>query len=256
LTEAPASAGEHEVSILGVRIFNSSMCEAVDLIERQVRCGDRRMRPIYIVNTHTLNLAVADPEYRAILNEGFRVFADGTGARWAARLRGVRFRDNLVGTDLVPALFKETSGRGYRYFLLGGEPALIESAAGTCGRLFPGWGLAGFHHGFVDSQSRMRLIDRINAARPDVLLVGMGNPIQERWIHRHRDLIEVPVAIGVGGLFHFWAGDLKRAPRWIRKGGVEWIQILIQQPHKWRRYLLGNPTFLVRMLRDLPRERR
>ena len=78
----------------------------------------------------------------------------------------------------------------------------------------------------------------------------MGNPVQERWIHAHREQLEVPLCLGVGGLFHYWAGDLRRAPAWLRRMGAEWLGILLQQPHKARRYLLGNPLFVARILRE------
>jgi N-acetylglucosaminyldiphosphoundecaprenol N-acetyl-beta-D-mannosaminyltransferase len=245
----------HDVSILGVRITNATRRHAIDLFESLIRSGDRRAHAIFIVNAHTLNLASSDPGYRRLLNDGFRVFADGTGARWAARVRGVRLQDNLVGTDLVPELFESTAGRGYRYFLLGADRATIVSAARACTRTFPGWDLAGFHDGFVDPQRTEQLLQQINASHPDLLLVGMGNPLQECWIHQYRSRLQVPVVMGVGGLFGYWSGDLQRAPSWVRRAGMEWLRILIGQPHKWRRYLLGNPLFLYRMLRDLPRER-
>ncbi len=179
------------------------------------------------------------------------VFGDGTGVRWAARWQGVRLRDNLVGTDLTPQLLRAASGCGHRYFLLGGKPSVIERAAAAAAAAFPGWTQAGFQHGFFhDPQSTDEVIRRINRARPNVLLVGMGNPLQEQWIHRHRQRLEVPLCLGVGGLFHYWAGDLRRAPTWLRRVGAEWLGILFQQPHKARRYLLGNPLFLWRAIRS------
>src|SRR5690606_24428114 len=123
-----------------------------------------------------------------------------------------------------------------------------ERAAATARVRFPGWIQAGCHHGYVQQPDEAAAaIAQINAAAPDVLLVGMGNPLQERWIHDHLDELRVPVAIGVGGLFDHWAGNLRRAPTWVRALGYEWVQLLLQQPHKWRRYLLGNPKFLYRM---------
>jgi len=122
--------------------------------------------------------------------------------------------------------------------------------------MYPGWELAGFHHGFVqDELSAQAVIAKINAARPHLLLVGMGNPLQESWIAKHRSSIMAPVSIGVGGLFDHWAGNLTRAPAWVRRNGLEWVQLLLQQPHKWRRYLMGNPKFVIRMLWHLPGER-
>jgi N-acetylglucosaminyldiphosphoundecaprenol N-acetyl-beta-D-mannosaminyltransferase len=98
------------------------------------------------------------------------------------------------------------------------------------------------------------VIGRINRARADLLLVGMGNPRQERWIAANRGRLGVGLAMGVGGLFHYWSGDLERAPMWIRRRGLEWMYILKQHPHKCRRYLLGNPKFLARMLMSAPLE--
>jgi N-acetylglucosaminyldiphosphoundecaprenol N-acetyl-beta-D-mannosaminyltransferase len=242
------------VPIVGVQVNNLSRSDAVDLIVRLLASDARTCHPIFIVNAHSLNLAAADPEYRRVLNAAHRVFGDGTGVRWAARLRGVRMKDNLVGTDLVPALFRQSAGLGYRYFLLGADERTISRAAPTCARLHPGWEQCGFHHGYCSQVDTPALIEKINAAAPHVLLVGMGNPLQELWIHRHREALKVPVCIGVGGLFHFWAGELRRAPEWVRQNGFEWAQILIQQPHKWRRYLVGNPVFLMRILRHTPRE--
>lgn len=236
------------VDVLGVRIANLTQREAVEQIECTILRDDDVARGLYIVNANTLNLAFEDPEYRRVLRDGSTVYGDGTGVRWAARARGIRVRDNLVGTDLVPALFEQTAGRGYRYFLLGAGEETIAAAAEYARNHFSGWELAGYHHGYVIEDSATA-IEKINAARPHVLLVGMGNPLQERWIHDHRHELRVPLSIGVGGLFDHWGGKLERAPAWVRRLGMEWLQILLQQPHKWRRYLIGNWKFVSRIPR-------
>ncbi len=241
-----STACSTNVSVLGVSIANPSCEEAIATIESWITASDDVARSLYVVNAHTLNLAYENPTYRRVLNGSTAVFGDGTGVRWAARVQGVRMRANLVGTDLVPDLFDATAGRGYRYFLLGSTEAAIERAARYARSRFPGWELAGYHHGYLLDDSA-RVIDRINQARPDLLLVGMGNPLQERWIHGYLPELRVPLSIGVGGLFDHWAGNLKRAPGWVRYLGIEWLQILLQQPHKWRRYLIGNWLFLARL---------
>ncbi len=239
-------------SVLGVRIQNVVREQATAMIERLI---DRREGPaagVYFVNAHTLNLAATDPAYCDILNRGELVLADGTGVRWAARLQGVRLAENLNGTDFIPAFFQATAQCGYSYFLLGADAATIAAAADRARQMFSGWRQAGFHHGFLtDDATEAAAIEQINAARPDVLLVGMGNPIQERWIDRNRSRLRMPVCIGVGGLFDFWAGNVHRAPGWLRRAGHEWLWRLAQQPgEKARRYLVGNPTFLARVLRE------
>jgi N-acetylglucosaminyldiphosphoundecaprenol N-acetyl-beta-D-mannosaminyltransferase len=157
-----------------------------------------------------------------------------------------------VGTDLVPALFHATAGRGYSYFLLGADEQTIAVAADYARREFPGWTQAGYHHGYLTDESLVsEAIDKINAVRPDVLLVGMGNPVQEQWIHAHLSQLSVPVCMGIGGLFDYWAGNVSRAPQWLLQIGHEWLWRLYQQPIlKARRYLVGNPLFLARVLQE------
>ncbi len=240
--------------IFGVRVANVTQQEAIDMMASWVHARDRA-RAVFIANAHTLNLACEEPGYRAVLNAAEIVFGDGTGVRWAARLKGVRMKANLVGTDLLPAFMQATRERGYRYFLLGGAEGTAARAAARLERSVAGIRIAGVHAGYFGAGTASRVVEVINAARPDLLLVAMGNPRQERWIHEHRAELRVPLCVGVGGLFDHWAGNLRRAPRWVRRLGVEWCQLLLQQPHKWRRYLLGNPKFIVRALRDVRQPR-
>jgi N-acetylglucosaminyldiphosphoundecaprenol N-acetyl-beta-D-mannosaminyltransferase len=238
------------LELFGVRLLDMTRGEALSLLEGWVRSPDDRLRRVFIANAHTLNLAWEDPSYRAVLNAADAVFADGRGVRLAARLKGLRLRDNLVGTDLLPALFAAAGRAGLTCFLLGGAPGTAERAAARVEVEFHGVRIVGNHHGYLDADDGPRVLDVINARRPDLVLVAMGNPLQERWIHRHARDLRVPLAIGVGGLFDHWAGHLRRAPVWVRRWGIEWMQLLLQQPHKWRRYLLGNPRFVMRAVRD------
>ena len=241
---------------LGVRITDVTRRRATELLEAIVCRDDGRTRCVYCVNTHTLNLTAADPQYRDVLNAADYVFGDGTGVRWAARLQGIRVRENLCGTDLTPQLLRSTAGRGYRYFLLGGTEETIRDAARFAEETFTGWTLAGFHHGYLtDNDLCARVVRQINDSRPHLLLVGMGNPLQEQWIYRYQHELQMPLCMAVGGLFGYWADNLQRSPMWLRRYGAEWLGILLQQPHKVRRYLLGNPSFLARILRQWWKDR-
>lgn len=236
------------VSILGVKITNISRHEAIRVMEQLLRQEQSPTHTIFIVNAHTLNLATENPEYRDVLNSARLVFGDGTGVRWAAKLRGTTMKSNLVGTDLIPEFFQATGNCGYRYFLLGADAATVSRAAQATSDKFPGWEMVGFQHGYFGNDETASVIERINSAQPHMLLVAMGNPKQEYWLHIHQHRLRVPLAIGVGGLFDHWAGNLRRAPLWVRQKGFEWLQILLQQPQKWRRYLIGNPKFLIRIV--------
>ncbi len=260
LTLEPPSATipcDRRLSILGVEITDVSKSRAIELIEQAIRSGERCTQSFFFVNAHTLNLAAADRSFRRLLGESDYVFGDGTGVRWAARLQGICVRDNLNGTDLIPSLMRATAGRGYRYFLLGADQDTIGRAADYALRQFPGWEQVGCHHGYLhDRNANAEAIKHVHRARPDVLLVGMGNPIQEQWVRRHQSELNVPVCMAIGGLFDFWAENVSRAPRWLRKLGHEWIWRIVQRPgDKWRRYLLGNPLFLARVLRERLRQR-
>lgn len=234
--------------VLGVEITDLTMAEALALFERLLTAEPVRAHSIYYVNTHTLNLACDDADFRSVLNRASYVFGDGTGVRWASRmLYGRTPKDNVNGTDLTPRLFRSTAGRGFRYFLLGNTEERIARAAQYTKREFPGWTLAGYHHGYVGPNDHAVLVSQINSLRPHLLLVGMGNPLQERWIDANLERLEVPVCVGIGGLFDYWSGDLERAPAWVRRLGHEWLHLLIRQPHKFQRYMLGNPKFLARV---------
>jgi N-acetylglucosaminyldiphosphoundecaprenol N-acetyl-beta-D-mannosaminyltransferase len=227
------------------------MDEAVAELQSIIR--DRpRCRSLFFVNANTLNFAVGDPSYAQILNDADLIFGDGTGVRWAARLRGTRLQDNLNGSDVMPALFVATPG--LRVFLLGGIDDVNARAAAGLARLYDVV-VVGRHRGWLDAAEDEPVIELINSAAPDLLLVGFGNPEQEEWIARHRDALAVPLAAGTGGLFGFWAGTRTRASALTRRVGMEWVDTMIREPHKTRRYLVGNPKFLYEMVRWLPADR-
>jgi N-acetylglucosaminyldiphosphoundecaprenol N-acetyl-beta-D-mannosaminyltransferase len=236
------------VDIIGITFLDMAFDEALAELARVL--DDRVPRTVNFANAATLNLAAADSGYRDTLNAADYMFGDGTGVRWAAALRGVKLQSNLNGTDLMPALIRQRPG--IRVFLLGGTEELIAQTARRFPEHFPSAEVAGSHHGYFDHADSSEVIERINAAQPDLLLVGFGNPLQEQWIATHRGRLKVPLTAGVGGLFSYWAGTLIRAPELYRRLGMEWVHILLKQPHKARRYLLGNPLFLLRMMSWLP----
>ena len=238
------------IHILGVNVCNFTEKKALSIIEKCVSNDFSEAFTLFFVNTHTLNISFCSSSYRQVLNDSTWVFGDGTGVRWAARLQGIRINANLNGTDFFPYFFQQTSNRGYRYFLLGADEETIKRAAKEARNLFPGWVLAGFHHGYILDKPATEIVADINKARVDLLLVGMGNPLQERFISGHKELLKVKVIAGVGGLFDYWGGNISRAPLWVRKLGFEWFHLMFQQRKRILRYLIGNPLFLFRIFRE------
>lgn len=239
---------QRRLTIIGVRFTDLPFQDAVDTLARAT--AGEGTKTVFFANASTLNLAARHPDYARALNAGDFVFGDGTGVRWAARLRAVRLQANLNGTDVIPALIRARPG--LRVFMLGGTQAMVDEAAARFSELFPDARLVGWHHGYFDHARPGEMIEQVNLARPDLLLVGFGNPLQERFIVENRAALGVPLIAGVGGLFGFWAGTRTRASARLRRAGMEWVHILLTETGKARRYILGNPAFLIRMVAWLP----
>jgi N-acetylglucosaminyldiphosphoundecaprenol N-acetyl-beta-D-mannosaminyltransferase len=236
-------------TLLGVTVDNVTLTEAVAKAMAALERPTGRPSLIYFVNAHALNLAYRDRAFSDVLIAGDWVYADGSGARWAARLRAERLVDNVNGSDFTPALLGRAGGKGYRIFLLGATSEVVIKAAAHIDRSYPGWTVAGYHHGFFSTEDDMRVVQEINASGADLLLVGMGNPRQEMWLHRNVDQLSVAVGCAVGGLFKYFAGTLVRAPLAIRNHRLEWLYLMLREPQRSRRYLIGNPVFLARAVR-------
>jgi len=206
---------------------------------------------VSFVNAHCANLAWKDPEYRRILATSDLVFADGIGMRVAGRILGFPIRDNVNGTDLFPRLCAALEGTGKRIFLLGGREGVAEGVRDWIARHHPKTLVCGIQDGFFSLAEEDQIVARIRDARADVLLVAMGVPVQEKLIARILADTKTRLAFGVGGLFDFYSGRIPRAPRWMQHAGMEWVWRLAQEPGRmWKRYLLGNFTFLFRVLRE------
>ena len=236
------------VHINGVPIQNITMGEALPLIAEWV---DRKeQRSIFFVNADCMNISARNAEYHAALTTpDVAIFGDGVGIRLASQLSQQPIRDNVNGTDMFPLLCRQCALNGQTIFLLGAQQGVAERARQRMMSRFPGLNVVGTHHGFFDPNNCDDVIEAINASGADILLVGFGAPRQELFIARHRDRLTPSVAMGVGGLFDFYSGRIKRAPEVFRNNGLEWTWRLAMEPRRmWRRYLVGNFTFMGRVM--------
>ncbi|MDQ3877683.1 MAG: WecB/TagA/CpsF family glycosyltransferase [Actinomycetota bacterium] len=199
------------------------------------------------VNAHSINLAHSNPEYRQTLLDADLVLADGAGLAIAARVRGDRFPANLNGSDFNPVILEEAARHGWPVFLLGARPGVAERAAGALRARMPGLDICGTHDGYFSDGAA--IAREVRSAAPSLVMVAMGNPAQELWLRDYLDESAARVGVGVGAFFDFVAGEVPRAPAWMNRLGVEWVYRLAQEPRRmWRRYILGNPVFLWRVL--------
>ncbi len=239
----PAMDGAHATrSLLGVDFHALPAGRAIDILDAHVR--HRVPIKVAFANAHTLNTARVNPRYREVLQR-FAVFNDGVGVDLASWLRfGERFPDNLNGTDFVPAYLERTL-LPLRIFMLGTRPEVIGRAFEAARRRFPRHEWVGCRDGYFSRDEEDELLATLRAERIDLLLVGMGNPLQELWIDRCAAASRATACIGVGALLDFMAGEVGRAPAWVRRARLEWAWRLLLEPRRlWRRYLVGNATFL------------
>jgi N-acetylglucosaminyldiphosphoundecaprenol N-acetyl-beta-D-mannosaminyltransferase len=218
--------------------------------------GSGAAHRVMYVNAHVVNESRAVPELRGALETADLVYCDGYGVRLAARVLEVPVPHRMTGADWVWGLAAMCEAAGSSLYLLGSDPPVARDAAERLQRWYPGLRIAGTHHGYfdLDSEHNERVIEDINAKRPDIVLVGMGTPKQELWIQRYAERLDVDVLWTVGALLDYIAGRVPRAPRWLADNGLEWIWRLAIEPHRmWRRYLLGNPKFLSRVMTERQR---
>ncbi len=236
------------VVILGVPVDILTTDEALDRIDEMVAAGRAtgRVHQVATVNADFVVNALHDPELRRILQRADMTTADGMPIVWGGRLLGAPLPDRVTGVDLIPPLAGRAAERGYSLFLLGARPGVAARAAEKLVARNPSLRIAGV---LSPPQSPLvemdpGLVAEINAARPDILLVAFGNPKQEKWIAMHAPALRVPVCIGVGGTLDFIAGETRRAPRWMRQRGLEWLFRLAQEPRRlWRRYAHDLASF-------------
>ena len=231
------------IGLHGLSMVDAEVAWVVSWLENRLRAGFRT-RAVY-VNAHCANIARRDPEYAAALASADVVLPDGSGVALAARLQGRRFRGNLNGTDLVPALCARLGMMGRSVYLLGGEDGVARAAGEALQAQCPGLRVAGARSGFFAESEEESVITAINRSGADMLLVARGVPLQDTFLATVSDRVDAPLQMGVGGLFDFLAGRLPRAPVWMRSLGLEWTYRLWQEPRRmWQRYILGNPAYV------------
>ena len=235
-------------TILGISVLAIRWDDAVALLNRLI--AERRFTKVSFLNAHNANIACTDPVFAAAL-EDFLILPDGVGVDMAAKLLyGEPFPDNLNGTDFVPA-FLQASSRPLTVGLLGATRVNAEAASARLAALAVQHSFVVIHDGYFSAAEEPAIIDRIATLRPDVLLVAMGVPRQELWIERHIDQRHCTLPIAVGALLDFLSGTVPRAPLWMRRLRLEWLFRLWVEPGRlWRRYVVGNPVFLWRVVRQ------
>lgn len=233
------------VNILGIPVDNVSMDEALNTVKRFLE--DDRVHTVYTPNSEIMMAAQRDPHLKKILCEADLLVPDGAGVVLASKINGSPLKERVAGFDLTSLLFKSASGENISFFFLGGKPGVADEAFKSLLDRNINIKVTGIRDGYFSNEEEGEIISQINNSNADILLVALGAPKQEKWIHENKEKLKVRICIGVGGTFDVFAGKAERAPVFFQKHGLEWLYRLYKEPWRFVR-MMDLPRFILRVI--------
>jgi N-acetylglucosaminyldiphosphoundecaprenol N-acetyl-beta-D-mannosaminyltransferase len=236
-----------KVNILGIGVHAINMQQALD----QMTCWIEQKRPNYIIvcPVYTIMAARRDPILHTTVQQAGLVTPDGMPLVFISRWLGYKHVTRVYGPDLLLAFSQLSAEKGYRNYYFGGVEGVPEKLADSLTSRFQGLQVVGtYSPPFrpLTAEEEQITVERINAAKPDIVWVCLGSPKQDLWVAKFRDRLDAPILIGVGAAFDFLSGRKPQAPRWMQRSALEWLFRLLTEPRRlWRRYLINNPLFML-----------
>ena len=231
------------VNILGTKVNKVTMQEAVNAAMGFLESDE--VNVIYTPNSEIILYASENKEYEDVLNSADLVIPDGIGVVYGSKILGKPLSERVAGFDLVCNMFEEMAKLKKSAFLLGAKPGVAETAAKKLMEKYEGLVICGTHDGYFKEDEGV--INAINEAAPDFLLVCLGFPKQEIWINKNKDKLNAKAVIGAGGCLDVFSGNVMRAPEFYCKHGIEWLYRLVKQPSRFVR-MLALPKFGLKVL--------
>jgi N-acetylglucosaminyldiphosphoundecaprenol N-acetyl-beta-D-mannosaminyltransferase len=245
------------ITVLGTTFHKLRVDDLIHYIVSQTRSSQKVI--VGNVNVRAMNFACELPWYRTFLNQSDVVFCDGFGVLLGAKCCGhsLSSQHRMTCPDYIEDLAQACANAHASIYFLAGKPGVVDKAMAKLSRIAPHLKLRG-HHGYFDKNGpeNQRIIDDINQFKPDVLYIGFGMPLQERWILDNLDQIDAKVFLPLGACLDFYTGSVYRGPRWMTDCGLEWMTRLFTEPNRlWDRYVVGNPLFFYRIFRAWLKQR-
>lgn len=238
-----------KINICGVSFNNISAEELKDAIEERLS-GDGRNYFIVTPNVDFIVRANSNASFRDILNKADLSLCDSAIVKMASPFLGKKIQERITGFDLLRIICSNLK-RENNCFILGGKQDIVTISAERLKLNYPDIKIAGFHHGYFEERKDRGIIDLINTANTDILIIGMGSPKQELWVAKNKKFLKVRIIICIGGIIDILAGKTRRAPRWMQRIGLEWFWRLIQEPKRlWKRYLIDDMKFFSLVLKE------
>ncbi len=235
-------------SFLGLNIDIVNKYEALKICSKFFKSDN--YNGIYFINSHCYNLSRKNSKYREAINNNELVLNDGIGMKIGMKLFNMNEKENMNGTDFIPEIIKLATTLNKNIYLLGGKPGVVDQVDKNLKKSFIGCKVVGMHHGYFNKEEEKKIIEEINNKKVDLLIVGMGVPIQEIWLAENKHLFKtVKIGVAGGAILDFLSERISRAPKVIRSLKLEWLYRLILEPKRlWKRYLIGNLQFIYYMI--------
>jgi len=231
------------ISFLNIQIDNLTMQEALDEIRSIIESGS----PGYVVTPNVDHIIKIenDNDFRQVYQNADLVLTDGKPLIWISRLMGTPIKEKISGSDLFPELCQMAAQKGYKIFLLGAADGIAVKAAENMKTLYQGIQIAGTYSppfGFEQNIEEInKVIKKVQDTKPDILVVGLGAPKQEKFIYNYLEQLNVPVSLGLGASIDFMAGNIRRAPKWMSELGLEWFYRFLKEPRRlFKRYFIDD----------------
>lgn len=230
------------IKMMGCHIDNLSMEETLKVIETFIKSGLPHQH--VVVNVDKLVKASRDEQLRRIINECALVNVDGMPVVWASRLLGKTLKERVAGVDLFEALMCRAAKMGWRVYLLGAREEVISKVKYIYEQKYPGMIVAGYRNGYWKQEEESAVVNDIKLAKADLLFVAISSPKKEQFLGQYLAEMKIPFAMGVGGTLDVAVGNIKRAPLWMQKSGLEWFYRFLQEPRRmFKRYFIDDLVF-------------
>ncbi len=233
--------------ILGVPFVNITPEDAVDKVTSYLDGNGKNI--VFTPNPEMVMEARKDKEFMQVLNSSAMNVPDGIGIIYGSKFTSNPISHRVAGYDLVQGVFDKMKDRGKTAYFFGGAPGVTDAAKEAMEAKYTGLKIVGTANGYFDKKREKEIIAEINQLKPDLLLVGIGFPKQEKWIYNNIKKLNVKCAVGVGGSFDVMSGNVKRAPEFFIKHGLEWFYRLVTQPSRFIR-MLQLPLFMLVVIKS------
>lgn len=235
------------MKFMNTEIDNLTMDETLDAIDNLIK--ENKSAYVVTPNVDHIVQLETNKELQKVYANASLILTDGKPLLWIAKWYGTPIKEKISGSDLFPLLCRNAAQKGYKMFFLGAKEGVAAKAAENLQKRYKGLQVVGTYSpplGFENNQSEMTKIkSMIRESKPDILIVGLGCPKQEKFMYHYSKELGVPISFGLGASFDFEAGNIKRAPKWMANHGLEWLFRITQDPKRMaKRYLVDDRKIL------------